>query len=443
MTEIRVDRAVEVILDRGENRRVRWAVGSGFLVGGRQVLTAAHNIEPGRLLIRQMDGVELEASPVPSPWALDMALLEITTESFDTDLKPIRFALANREFGQVLTPCWAVGFPMFKEKSRREGESPLRDSVQLLGEIATGSNRVSNRLEFIVKNSPRPILSHSDRSEWQGISGAVVFFDHPQLGAVAVGVIVEHHLPEGESSLTVEPFTAGPGGTDDTLPPAPTSREAGGDQSLMTLIPLGSRREVDLQHDADLLRSHLIVFMRPAFQTPCAAELFLAELREAIDNTLAALNTGSLYSRRDERGGTNLLRQFQDVSHYRLPEFRATFRSVIAGLVQVKRQVLEFEQYFRSVNPGYSHHENFYAMLEGFIYDPGRNFWSEESRGDTPRPSPEVVARLIERMQAIDDLRNEILSSMNSLLHMTGDKELPLIEPSSPDDFPHLLSGVS
>jgi hypothetical protein len=441
MTELRVDRAVEVILDRGENTPIRWAVGSGFLAGGRQVLTAAHNVEQGHLFVRRMDGVELEASPIPSPWSsLDIAWLEITDESFDTDLSFIRCATADRELGQVLEPCWAVGFPMFKEKPRAPRESPLRDSVQLIGGIATGSNRVSNRLEFIVKNSPRPILSRSDRSEWQGISGAAVFYDHPQLGAVAVGVIVEHHLLEGESSLTVEPFPADPDVTEDAPPWLSASRGADRGQSLKTLLPLGSRREVDLQHDADLLRSHVIVFMRPAFQTPCASELFLAELREALDDSLAALNTGSLYSRRDERGGTKFYRQFQDISHYQLPEFRATFRSVTAGLVQVKRQVLEFEQYFLSVNPGYSHHLNFYAMLNGFIYDPGRNFWSEERRGDTPKPKREVLTRLIEMMEAIDDRRNETLSSINSLLSMTGDEPLQLIEPSG-INFRHLLAA--
>jgi hypothetical protein len=441
MTELRVDRAVEVILDRGENSRVRWAVGSGFLVGGRQVLTAAHNVERGRLLVRRMDGAELEASPVPSPWALDMAILEITTNSFDADLAPIRCATVDRELGQVLEPCWAVGFPMFKEKPREEGESPLRDSVQLLGEIATGSNRVSNRLEFAVRNSPRPIPSRSDRSEWQGISGAVVFFDHPQLGPIAVGVVVEHHLPEGESSLTVEPFPAGTDDADAAPPGTPTGRRAGRGQSLMAIIPLGSRHEVDLQHDAELLRSQLIVFMRPAFQTPCAAELFLAELREALDNSLAALNTGSLYSRRDERGGTNLLQQFEDVSHYRLPEFRAAFRRIISSLTRVKRQVLEFEQYFRSVNPGYSHHENFYAMLQGFVYDPGRNFFAEESRGDIPKPSREIVSRLIKMMHTVDEQRNEILSSVNRLLRVTGDEPLELIEPPGADHFRNLLEA--
>jgi tetratricopeptide (TPR) repeat protein len=40
------------------------------------------------------------------------------------------------------------------------------------------------------------------------MSGAVVFAEDPELGALAVGVITEHHLPEGTSTLTVAPVDA-------------------------------------------------------------------------------------------------------------------------------------------------------------------------------------------------------------------------------------------
>ena len=41
------------------------------------------------------------------------------------------------------------------------------------------------------------------RSAWAGMSGAVVFADQ-----VVVGVVSEHHLPEGDNSLTVVPVAA-------------------------------------------------------------------------------------------------------------------------------------------------------------------------------------------------------------------------------------------
>ncbi|MFK5635980.1 serine protease [Ornithinimicrobium sp. LYQ103] len=411
-------------------------MGSGFLVGGRRILTAAHNIESGRLTIRFLDGRELKAVHVPAPsaFAQDMATLEITSSSFSRDVPPIRFANVDREFGQVLEHCWAVGFPRWKEKLRGPNQSPLRDSVQLRGDIATGSNRVSGRLEFLVPNSPRP-LSSTDQSEWEGMSGAPVFYNHPVLGTVCVGVIAQHHLPEGESSLTVEPFLADQvnKGKDAIASPGAGALGApsdGGDQ-FVQLIGLGSRAELDLQHDTELLRRQLVVFRRSAFRVACIEELFLDELREAIDNSMAALDTGSLYSRRDERGGANLLQTFDDVSRYRLPEFRSTLRLVVSRLAQLKRQVLEFEHYFRTMNPGYSHHANFYAMVQGFVYDPGRGFRSEETRGAAPRPNHDVVAELIDRMVAIDDARNEILISINALLVLTGDQPLELISPTS------------
>ncbi len=42
------------------------------------------------------------------------------------------------------------------------------------------------------------------QSEWSGMSGSVVFVGKD----IVVGVITEHHRPEGSSSLAVTPITA-------------------------------------------------------------------------------------------------------------------------------------------------------------------------------------------------------------------------------------------
>ncbi|HEY3480024.1 MAG TPA: NB-ARC domain-containing protein, partial [Streptomyces sp.] len=39
------------------------------------------------------------------------------------------------------------------------------------------------------------------------MSGAVVFSDDPELGPLAVGLLIEHHLPEGASTLTLAPLS--------------------------------------------------------------------------------------------------------------------------------------------------------------------------------------------------------------------------------------------
>ena len=40
------------------------------------------------------------------------------------------------------------------------------------------------------------------------MSGSVAFTTGPEGQPIAVGVVSEHHLPEGESALTVVPFAA-------------------------------------------------------------------------------------------------------------------------------------------------------------------------------------------------------------------------------------------
>ena len=75
---VSVERAVEVLGDRGLQVHPRWSVGSGLLIGGDRVLTAAHNVGAGTLLVR-IDGefeyaaeIALDASaaglgPIPFP----------------------------------------------------------------------------------------------------------------------------------------------------------------------------------------------------------------------------------------------------------------------------------------------------------------------------------------------------------------------------------------
>src|SRR5207248_2111199 len=107
--------------------------------------------------------------------------------------------------------CWALGFPRCKERSlkkRSSKEKPKRITVQVDGEIPTLENfgYPHQLLSLQVTATPRKAPSLHD-SEWQGMSGAVVFADDV-VDDIVVGVISEHHHPEGESSLTVVPITA-------------------------------------------------------------------------------------------------------------------------------------------------------------------------------------------------------------------------------------------
>lgn len=224
-----VSRAVEVLHDRGSSENPRWTVGSGYLVGPRRVLTAAHNVNyrlaPGtdeQLLIRRVDGREYAArvTHVGAQGGPDLAIVEVTDPGFESeDNTPVEFARVDRSSLKQLLDCWVVGFPRFKEKQRdkpRRGIDTepalslpprLRDSAHLLGHVPPAANLVSGLLELHVTASPA--TSEGDqlaRSPWAGMSGAVVFSgDHTPL---AIGVVTEHHQPEGPAALTLVPITA-------------------------------------------------------------------------------------------------------------------------------------------------------------------------------------------------------------------------------------------
>src|SRR5882757_5058983 len=100
-TVIGTGRAVEVLHDRGLAAAAdadRWAGGSGCLIGGRLVLTAAHNVgyrtvlgADEQLLVRTFDGREFAARVVlacDEASKIDLALLEISDPGSMTTYRP-------------------------------------------------------------------------------------------------------------------------------------------------------------------------------------------------------------------------------------------------------------------------------------------------------------------------------------------------------------------
>jgi hypothetical protein len=158
--QVSVNGAVEVLLDRGTGYSPRWTVGSGFLIGGTRVLTAAHNVGEGELYVRVRRGTEYTAAIAQIgdvDQGLDLAIVNITDPSFrDVTVAMVQFAKLNRDSPDLLQGCWAIGFPRFKEKELApSGRSRLRDTAQVKGEIPLAANLISDMLELSVTATPQ------------------------------------------------------------------------------------------------------------------------------------------------------------------------------------------------------------------------------------------------------------------------------------------------
>jgi tetratricopeptide (TPR) repeat protein len=194
------DLAVEVL---HRNPSGRWSVGSGYRVGGALALTAAHNLGDGDLWVRAGGEHEWPAAVVrrADPAGVDLALLRIADPPFAAP--PCRYGEVDRSGPALVRNCRAVGFPRFKERDEPGRGRPWRASEQVDGEIPTGGNLGRQLLTLRVTSAPRGAPAIDQRSEWEGMSGAVVASD-----GLILGVITEHHLPEGASTLGVVPITA-------------------------------------------------------------------------------------------------------------------------------------------------------------------------------------------------------------------------------------------
>ena len=184
-----------------------WSVGSGFVIGSGLVLTAGHNVGDGELLVRSRDSrwpatVLLRGDQESA----DMALLQITGGS--TDVPRFRYGTVDKTVPRFVDSCWAVGFPAYKERVLKQPDAPPRHenrTAHVSGQIPTLENIGHDVLTMRVDNMPAPERGRQvDQSEWSGMSGSVVFAGED----IVVGVISEHHRPEGWSSLAVVPITA-------------------------------------------------------------------------------------------------------------------------------------------------------------------------------------------------------------------------------------------
>jgi WD40 repeat protein len=204
---VHADRVVPVIrFARGQRR-----VGSGYRVAAAFVLTAAHCLRGSGHRVWLPDGEHAaQVVALGSPGGVDLALLKIIPTSDQAligEIPPVRCARVDRSTPGRIGGCVAVGYPRFAGRP----EAPLI-TCQVDGWIPIGSGLIDTatgrRSGFLTLRAEGPMPLALPTSEenltgsvWAGMSGAAVFVDD-----LLVGVVAEHHLPEGDGSLTVVPI---------------------------------------------------------------------------------------------------------------------------------------------------------------------------------------------------------------------------------------------
>jgi S1-C subfamily serine protease len=129
-------RLVEVIADRGESAAPRYMYGSGCIVRGRTVLTAAHVVaEAVKVHVRNPQKKMYSATVDPrlvgdaDGQGPDLALVEIDDPALD--LPPIGLARVDRDgpTDEPVERCHAIGYPRFAET---RSPTAVRDTVTRL-----------------------------------------------------------------------------------------------------------------------------------------------------------------------------------------------------------------------------------------------------------------------------------------------------------------------
>jgi len=154
------DRLVEVIADAGESIKPRYRYGSGCIVNGRTVLTAAHVVTEAvavrvrttnktcydAMIDRSFVGEATGSRP-------DLALVEITDSSVNLPALPL--ARLDRS-GQVeaSVECHAYGYPWF---AKTPSPSAVRELVDAIGVVPVLAKLVWGLLSVSVRDTPRPL----------------------------------------------------------------------------------------------------------------------------------------------------------------------------------------------------------------------------------------------------------------------------------------------
>ena len=199
-------RVAEIVVARVGMGQTR---ASGYLVSPGWVLTACHVVldamsigvwfgAPPELAAEACHSVDPRR--VLAIGAADLALLPLGERADDSLCEPVLFGRLDRDPGPAVR-AKAVGCPRFKLRpSASQPDVLLRELDEAIGSIAPLSDAKMGMYEFAVDVAPSPDTEPDTHSPWEGMSGAAVW-----ASGRLIGVVGQHHPPEGPARLTVRP----------------------------------------------------------------------------------------------------------------------------------------------------------------------------------------------------------------------------------------------
>ena len=200
---------IEAALRTGQAERYRY--GSGYRLGGRLVLTAAHVVaeaDAAGIVVRGPDKLPHPARIVDGlagdPDTVDLALLELGDQAAEFPAPPVAVVDRDVPVPVPVDGCWAVGYPLFQEVE--SGAGVVRETAQVWGMIPPAENLVGGLLSLQVTSAPQALPPQHEalgESQWSGMSGAAVL-----AGERLIGVVSEHAPRRGESTITVTPLAS-------------------------------------------------------------------------------------------------------------------------------------------------------------------------------------------------------------------------------------------
>jgi tetratricopeptide (TPR) repeat protein len=176
--------------------------GSGYVVAGPLVLTAAHVVgDVGATVKLRLLGAGADLLDGRVVWSshtetLDVALVEITSPGHAMgDLPPVRWGRLVAARAGVA--CEAAGFPDVKVVRGPDGQVVMRDVEHLSGEISPLTGAKARQLDVSMRSAAPEPTPPSNPSPWGGMSGAALF-----CGPLLTGVIRRDPIGFGSRRLT-------------------------------------------------------------------------------------------------------------------------------------------------------------------------------------------------------------------------------------------------